>query len=139
MALKTEQRARIVSLRSLGRSYQKIGEEVGVSKDTVLKVCREEKDSVYEYRRDMLDEVAVAQRLLLRNRLQSLGEFAGRVEEELKGRKLEDVSTTALSRMYLETLRAIQEQAPLFAKQGWFEGIFTVEELKERGPLDFLL
>lgn len=116
MALTTEQRAKVIALRSLGRSYQRIAEEVGVAKDSVIKVCDQECDCVQQYRRELVEEVLESQKLLFRDRLESLGQFAGRLREELEKRVLTPVSTPVIAKMYLDTLKAVQEQAPLIAR-----------------------
>lgn len=135
MALTMEQKAKVVVLRGLGRSYQTIAEEVGVAKDSVMKVCEEEDNSVREYRRELVEEVSGKYKLLFRDRLESLGEFAGRLKKELEERNLSEVSTPVIARLYLETLKAIQEQVPLSARNNYQDGL-TVEDY--RGNAEFM-
>lgn len=130
MALTMEQKAKVVVLRGLGRSYQTIAEEVGVAKDSVMKVCEQEDNSVREYRRELVEEVSGKYKLLFRDRLESLGEFAGRLRKELEGRKLEEVSTPVIAKLYLETLKAIQEQVPLSAPKE-YRSTLAVENYEE--------
>lgn len=125
MALTTEQKAGIVALRGLGNSFQTIAGEIGVSKDTVMKVCEEEETSVLACRREVLEEVARSHKLLFKDRLESLGRFAGRLREELENRNLEEVPTPVIAKIYLDTLRAIQQQVPLSAQNTYQEGVGT--------------
>lgn len=113
MALSLEQKAEIVSLRGLGESYQSIADKLKISKVTVHDVCSREAVAVQYYRQDFIEEVAHSYRLLVRDRLERLGKLADRYWRELETRPLGDVSVSALFRMYVESLKAIQTQVPL--------------------------
>lgn len=133
MSLTLEQKQNIVVLRAMGWSYHNIATEIGVSKETAIKHCYEDNDKVLWVRQELLEEVVSKARLLLKDRLESLGELVGKVREELASRNLTEVSTLSLVRMYCDLLKTYQNQnvvlSKLSSREDSIEGYYSSDPL----------
>lgn len=104
---KTEQQERFMELRVLGKTYDSISRELGVSKNTLLawsKLFQQEIGNLSEMRKESLREQFV---LTEEQRLEVLSEQIQKIREELLGREYSDIKTADL----LSILFMLEEKA----------------------------
>jgi len=132
MSKTTEQKAKFIELRGRGFSYDKITQEVEVSKSTLVKWS-------YEYSREIEEAQALEFQSLLaqysimrKSRVESLSSLLHACLEELKSRecKLESLSTEKLLAMVLQLEKRLQEESKVqvmntdFSMNMFYETVF---------------
>ncbi len=155
---KTELNEAFIALRSQGLSFRKINKRIGVSKTTLVKWDKKFHEEIAQLRDEEFDQVLSRIRAAKQDRILRLVEQVDRIEDELAGRDLSDLTTLQLVRfhtVYMERLSAeidptqvdvritepaaryaaiIEECAALVAPVAQL-GAEVVQKLSESGPI----
>lgn len=100
----TEKKEKFIELRgSLEMSLDKCADELQVSKPTLLKWEKEFADSISDLKRAKFSLLIDSLELGISSRLERLKELNEAITRELKGRKLRDVPTDKLIRLFLDS------------------------------------
>lgn len=131
----TEDKMKVIELRSQGMSIAKIAAATQMAKSTVVDILAENKEEVSTLQAIELDALYDAQRITATERIKRLAEVQAKIKAEVDRRDLQDVPTEKLIDLYLKTSTALDgaiiEPRILSSKQ--------VEEAKqEREYLDGL-
>lgn len=110
MAPNSRTKLQIISLRAQGYSYNKIAEEVKVSKQTVIDVARAERKEIDTLLSTDMEAPFEAHQINLKGRLDQLSTLQRRLLEEIKNRDLSDLPTKDLINLYLSTSKSIKEE-----------------------------
>jgi len=110
MAKDNDTKNRFIELRGNGLSFDKIVEEIGVSKGTLLKWDKELKQEISEVRFIELESMIQKYGVLRTERVKSYGEMLEKYRKELTQRDLSDVSTNKLLDMALIVEDRLREE-----------------------------
>ena len=104
MAKTIDDRRRFVDMRARGYSFQKISEEISVSKPTLIAWAKESSvaTDVQNLRAVYMDELQEQHAVTRRHRLATFGGMLSRVKAELEERDLSEVSTDKLVTMAIK-------------------------------------
>lgn len=103
----TEDRLRVIELRSQGMSIAKIAKATKMAKDTVVNILTDSKEEVAAMQALELDALYEEQRITSTERIKRLAEIQTKIKEEVDGRDLSDVPTEKLIDLYLKTSTAL--------------------------------
>jgi len=106
----TKTKEKFIQLRGNGLSFDKIVEEIGVSKGTLLKWDKELKQEISEVRFIELESMIQKYGVLRTERVKSYGEMLEKYRKELTQRDLSDVSTNKLLDMALIVEDRLREE-----------------------------
>jgi len=106
----TKTKEKFIQLRGNGLSFDKIVEEIGVSKGTLLKWDKELKQEISEVRFIELESMIQKYGVLRTERVKSYGEMLEKYRKELSTRDLSDVSTNKLLDMALIVEDRLREE-----------------------------
>jgi len=106
----TKTKEKFIQLRGNGLSFDKIVEEIGVSKGTLLKWEKELKQEISEVRFIELESMIQKYGVLRTERVKSYGEMLEKYRKELSTRDLSDVSTNKLLDMALIVEDRLREE-----------------------------
>jgi len=110
MSKDNDTKNRFIELRGNGLSFDKIVEEIGVSKGTLLKWEKELKQEISEVRFIELEAMIQKYGVLRTERVKSYGEMLEKYRKELSIRDLSDVSTNKLLDMALIVEDRLREE-----------------------------
>lgn len=104
--------SKLIGLRASGYSYDYISNELSISKTTAIKHCKdlETTNKIRDQRTELLEQILKNDRLLFTDRLKSLGSIANKLREELDKRDFSKLSTEQAVRLYINILKAVQDQ-----------------------------
>lgn len=105
-----DQKRRIYELRAKGKSFAKIANEVGVSKQSVVDICKEGEEKVATLKALELEELYEAQQITIEQRLTAHASLLQRLRNEIESRDLTDIPTEKLVDLYLKTASTIKEE-----------------------------
>src|SRR5919205_2874769 len=107
---KAELKSEFVQLRAKGLPYAKIAERLGVAKSTLANWNAELEAEIASARAMELEALQEEYFLLKEGRIRLLGEQLRRIQEELAGRDLADLSTDKLMDLMLRHYAALKEE-----------------------------
>jgi len=125
MAKDNQTKNRFIELRGQGLSFDRIVEEIGVSKGTLLKWEKELKQEISEVRFIELESMIQKYGVLRSERVKSYGEMLEKYRKELSIRDLSDVTTNKLLDMALiveDRLREEMKDIRHYSKETDIEG-----------------
>ena len=118
MSKTLDEKQQFVELRAKGYSYQKIADQLGVSKPTLIDWSKDEQTSkdIHNQRTLYLDELQEKYAMTKRHRIAVFGEVLSRAKTELDKRDLSEMSTDKLVTMVIklsDTLRQDETELEL--------------------------
>lgn len=105
--IEVDVKLKIVELRAKGLSIAKVAEELGIAKQTVVDVCKDNKEEVASLYAVQLEQLYESERITATERIKALSTLASKIRAELESRELSDVPTDKLVDLYLKTLSAV--------------------------------
>ena len=123
-----EVKQRFIELRAQGMSFDKIAQELGKAKQTLIDWSKELQEEIANYKALELEALYESYYLLKETRLKQFGGIVNKLTEELQKRNLSDVPTDKLLDLYLKYSDKAKEEIiePRFK---------TSEEIRE-GKID---
>ena len=103
----TEDKMKVIELRSQGMSIAKIAAATQMAKSTVVDILAENKEEVSTLQAIELDALYDAQRITATERIKRLAEVQAKIKAEVDRRDLQDVPTEKLIDLYLKTSTAL--------------------------------
>lgn len=124
-------RERFIQLRAMGWSYDRIGRELNISRNTLMNWARELKTDLANARAVATDALLDTFQAQREERLKFLaGEFA-KARDELKGRELVEMPTEKLLDYTLKILAAVKADAPTGVEfKGEFDPLADTDFMK---------
>jgi transposase-like protein len=118
MSKTLDEKQQFIELRAKGYSYQKIAEQLSVSKPTLIDWSKDNQTSkdIHNQRTLYLDELQEQYAMTKRHRITVLGEVLNRAKTELDKRDLSEMSTDKLITMVIklsDTLRQDETELEL--------------------------
>jgi len=118
MSKTLDEKQQFIELRAKGYSYQKIADDIGVSKPTLIEWSKEEQTSrdIHNQRTLYLDELQEKYAMTKRHRIAVFGDVLNRAKAELDKRDLSEMSTDKLVTMVIklsDTLRQDETELEL--------------------------
>lgn len=118
MSKTLDEKQQFIELRAKGYSYQKIADELGVSKPTLMDWSKDDQTSkdIHNQRTLYLDELQEKYAMTKRHRIAVFGEVLNRAKVELDKRDLSEMSTDKLITMVIklsDTLRQDETELEL--------------------------
>lgn len=118
MSKTLDDKQQFIELRAKGYSYQKIADELGVSKPTLMDWSKDDQTSkdIHNQRTLLIDELQEKYAMTKRHRIAVFGEVLNRAKEELDKRDLSEMSTDKLITMIIklsDTLRQDETELEL--------------------------
>ena len=118
MSKTLDEKQQFIELRAKGYSYQKIADELGISKPTLIDWSKDEQTSkdIHNQRTLYLDELQEKYAMTKRHRIAMFGEVLSRAKAELDKRDLSEMSTDKLITMVIklsDTLRQDETELEL--------------------------
>jgi len=110
MAKDNQTKNRFIELRGQGLSFDKIAEEIGVSKGSLLKWDKQFKREISEIRFIQLEAMIEKYGVLRTERVRVYGEMLEKYRKELSTRDLADVATNKLLDMTLTVEDRLREE-----------------------------
>lgn len=107
---KEELKRKFIELRAKGYSYAKISEEIRVAKNTLRSWEKDLAGQIAELKAIELDELFTSVMITKEERIRTLGQTLGRINEELASRPLENLSTDKLMELSLKYTRELKEE-----------------------------
>jgi DNA-binding XRE family transcriptional regulator len=131
MAKTVDDQTKFIELRAKSHSFDKIAQEIGVSKPTLLKWDKELRKQVLELRFLHFESVAWEFALMKKHRVDYLAELYERAKQELENRDLSNVSTEKLLDMVtrLEDRLLSELEGVTFTTSETVEGGFDIDAL----------
>lgn len=105
-----ELKSQFIELRAKGWSYLRISKKLKVSKATLSNWRQELEAEIASLKAMELEALYERYYLAKEGRIKLLGEQLKSIQEELKTRKLEDVSTEKLLELQLKVFQALKEE-----------------------------
>ena len=111
---------RFIELRAKGWSFDKIAQELGKAKQTLIDWSKELEDEIANLKALELEALYEKHYLLKENRLQVFGELLSKIKEEALSRDLSDVPTDKLLELLLKYSNQVNEEIvePKFKTSG---------------------
>lgn len=106
-----EKQKRFIQLRATGMSYQKISEEIGVSKRTLINWGKELNFEISNAHALELEALQDEFYMLKERRIKLFGEKLKTISEELENRDLSDVQTEKLFDLFFKMYRLLEKEA----------------------------
>ncbi len=118
-----EQKERFIELRALGWSFDRIAEELKISKQTLIQWSRDFALEIGNLQAIRLDALRDKYVFAKEKRLEVFGELLNRVKEELTGRDLSTMPSEKLSDLLFKLLATLKEEdvTPEFKGKGNWE------------------
>jgi transposase-like protein len=118
MSKTLDEKQQFIELRAKGYSYQKIAEQLSVSKPTLIDWSKDDQTSkdIHNQRTLYLDELQEQYTMTKRHRITVFGEVLNRAKTELDKRDLSEMSTDKLITMVIklsDTLRQDETELEL--------------------------
>lgn len=133
MAKTVEEVGKFIELRAKGYSYDKIAEETGISKPTLLKWSTEYSRQLKEAEHFELNSLLSQYGVMRQSRVQAYSSMLGKALQELKKRAEEtdysEVPTDKLLRIALELERRVEREAEEKKFDNGALGYFNREEV----------
>lgn len=128
---KLDQKEQFIEMRAKEIPYERIAEELGVSKPTLIKWGRELEMEISNRRAVEWESLQEKHYVSKRKRVEFYGEQLDRFYGELQKRDLSEIPTEKLFEMTMKTLVSLKsEETPIrFKEEGSFED--TIEELNK--------
>lgn len=108
---KGEQKEEFIKLRAKGMSYQKIADEIGVSKRTLINWGDELHYEIANAHALELEALQDEYYMLKERRIKLFGEKLKSISEELETRDLDDVPTEKLFDLFFKMYRLLEKEA----------------------------
>ena len=111
---------RFIELRAKGWSFDKIAQELGKAKQTLIDWSKELEEEIANLKALELEALYEKHYLLKENRLQVFGELLSKIKEEALSRDLSDVPTDKLLELLLKYSNQVNEEIvePKFKTSG---------------------
>ena len=111
---------RFIELRAKGWSFDKIAQELGKAKQTLIDWSKELEEEIANLKAIELEALYEKHYLLKENRLQVFGELLSKIKEEALSRDLSDVPTDKLLELLLKYGNQVNEEIvePRFKTSG---------------------
>ena len=106
-----ETQKRFIHLRATGMSYQKISEEIGVSKRTLINWGKELNFEIRNAHALELEALQDEFYMLKERRIKLFGEKLKSISEELENRDLSEVQTEKLFDLFFKMYRLLEKEA----------------------------
>ena len=115
-----ETKERFIELRAKGYSFDKIAQELGKAKQTLIDWSKELEEEIANLKALELEALYEKHYLLKENRLQVFGELLSKIKEEALSRDLSDVPTDKLLELLLKYSNQVNEEIvePKFKTSG---------------------
>ena len=112
MSKTLEEKTRFIELRARGYSYQKISEDINVSKPTLIGWAKDIETSVQinNLRNTFIDELYEKHCLGRNHRIEALGSCLSSVREELSRRDFSEVGTDKLVSLLIKLMGCAKEE-----------------------------
>lgn len=105
-----EQKQRFIELRAQGWSYDKIAQELGKAKQTLVDWGKEFKGEIANLKALELDHLYQEYYLTKENRLQTFGQMLNKIKDEVLNRDLSEVPTDKLLDLFLKYNSQVKEE-----------------------------
>lgn len=105
-----EEKQRFIELRAKGLSYDKIAQELGRAKQTLVDWGKEFKEEIANLKALELDSLYQEYYLSKENRLQTFGQMLNRIKDEVLSRDLSEVPTDKLLELFLKYNSQVKEE-----------------------------
>lgn len=105
-----EEKQRFIELRAQGWSYDRIAQELGRAKQTLVDWGREFKEEIANLKALELDKLYQEYYLTKESRLQTFGQMLTRIKDELLNRDLSEVPTDKLLELFLKYNSQVKEE-----------------------------
>jgi transposase len=106
-----EKQKQFIHLRATGKSYQKISEELGVSKHTLIKWGKELVFEISNAHALELEALQDEYYMLKERRIKLFGDKLKAISEELENRDLSDIQTDKLFDLFFKMYRLLEKEA----------------------------
>lgn len=110
MALSTQDKITVLSLRSQGLSFAKIASQMKISKQTAVDVVGEHREQVATLQALQLEALYEETKINLKGRIEQLSALQHKLREEIESRDLSDVPTDKLITLYLNVTKNIKDE-----------------------------
>jgi transcriptional regulator with XRE-family HTH domain len=106
----TETKCKFLDLRAKGLSYNKISEEIGVSKQTLINWSKDLHQEIVNLKSIELEALCEKYNITKQKRIELFAEKLNAIKLELDQRSLQDVSTDKLWEMLVKYARFLREE-----------------------------
>ncbi len=106
----TEDKMKFISLRSSGKSYRAIAQEIGISKDTCSRWDAELRAEIEALKSEQLEELYEQYHMTRTARISQLGESVKTIDKTLETIGLENANPERLLELKLKYLLALKEE-----------------------------
>ena len=106
-----EKQKQFIQLRATGKSYQKISEELGVSKNTLIKWGKELVFEIINAHALELEALQDEYYMLKERRIKLFGDKLKAISEELENWDLSDIQTDKLFDLFFKMYRLLEKEA----------------------------
>lgn len=110
MAKTSEIKEKFIELRARGYSYEKISDQIGVSKPTLVKWNRDFSVQIEQMESDEMYALCERFRVARQHRVERFSTLLDRIDEQLANRNLSDVDTDRLVRLFIRVMDAIRRE-----------------------------
>ena len=107
----SETKQRFIELRAKGMSYQKISEEIGVCKRTLINWSKELSSEIANAYAAELEALQDEFYMLKERRIKLFGEKLKAISEEIDNRDLSDIPTEKLFDLFFKMYRVLEREA----------------------------
>lgn len=116
MSYNIHDKEKFIELRAKGYSFDKIAQELGKAKQTLIDWSKELQDEIANVKALELEALYERYYLLKESRLQTFGEMITKIKAEIEKRQLSDVPTDKLLDLLLKYNSLVKEEyiEPLF-------------------------
>lgn len=131
MSYDMEIKKKFIDLRTEGLSFQKISEQINVSKPTLMVWEKEFNSDIKELRFIKLEALKNEFQMGKEARIKYLGEIHKKMLDELESRDFSDISTNKLMNMYFSIKNKLKDEFRYVS--------FESKEKEEMGDLNFFV
>lgn len=110
MAIDTDKKNEIITLRAKGYSFASIATKTGVAKQTAVDVCEKYREEVAALHALELDELYSKQKITSEERIKAHSELLRRIRTEIANRELTDIPTDKLIELSIKEAAALREE-----------------------------
>jgi len=110
MSYNIHDKEKFIELRAKGYSFDKIAQELGKAKQTLIDWSKELQDEIANSKALELEALYESYYLMRENRLQTFGEMITKIKAEIEKRQLSDVPTDKLLELLLKYNAQIKEE-----------------------------
>lgn len=124
MSKTLDERQQFIELRAKGYSFQRISDELDISKPTLVEQSKDivTNRDIQNQRTLIVDELQERYAVTRRHRIKVFGQFLQKAKDELNGRDMSDISTDRLITMVIkfsDTLKADEAELVLLGEEEW--------------------